>query len=105
MERQLTAHEARLSRIEERTIATEEMIRQQFEALNKRFDEVVCTQLRDHGKRIQRLEDGLSEFRRGYAEDKGQLSGGWKAIVAFGSILGFLIGIFAPRVIQQLGGQ
>ena len=48
--------EERISRLEAKFESFEASIMAQFAALNLRLDEVIISQVKDHGKRIQALE-------------------------------------------------
>lgn len=74
-------HESRLSRIEAL-----------LEALNKRLDDAILTQLRDHGKRIRELEDHISVMAETCARERGQQAGSRATLV------------FVMTVISSLGG-
>lgn len=74
-------HESRLSRIEAL-----------LEALNKRLDDAILTQLRDHGKRIRELEDHISVMAETCARERGEQSGSRATLM------------FVMTVISSLGG-
>lgn len=74
-------HESRLSRIEAL-----------LEALNKRLDDAILTQLRDHGKRIRELEDHISVMAETCARERGQQAGSRATLM------------FVMTVISSLGG-
>lgn len=74
-------HESRLSRIEAL-----------LEALNKRLDDAILTQLRDHGKHIRELEDHISVMSETCARERGQQAGSRATLM------------FVMTVISSLGG-
>ena len=74
-------HESRLSRIEAL-----------LEALNKRLDDAILTQLRDHGKRIRELEDHISVMAEACARGRGEQDGSRATLM------------FVMTVISSLGG-
>lgn len=74
-------HESRLSRIEAL-----------LEALNKRLDDAILTQLRDHGKRIRELEDHISVMAETCARERGEQAGSRATLM------------FVMTVISSLGG-
>ena len=74
-------HESRLSRIEAL-----------LEALNKRLDDAILTQLRDHGKRIRELEDHISVMAETCARERGEQDGSRATLM------------FVMTVISSLGG-
>lgn len=74
-------HESRLSRIEAL-----------LEALNKRLDDAILTQLRDHGKRIRELEDHISVMVETCARERGEQAGSRATLM------------FVMTVISSLGG-
>lgn len=88
MEETLGTHEARLARIEA-----------MLEALDRRLDDAVLTQLRDHGKRIRELEEQLAEMSRICAAERGRQDGGKAMLVliltAAGSAGGILGGVLS----------
>lgn len=81
MMEQTLDHESRLSRIEAL-----------LEALNKRLDDAILTQLRDHGKRIRELEDHISVMAETCARERGQQAGSRATLM------------FVMTVISSLGG-
>ena len=74
-------HESRLSRIEAL-----------LETLNKRLDDAILTQLRDHGKRIRELEDHISVMAETCARERGEQAGSRATLM------------FVMTVISSLGG-
>ena len=69
--------EERIARLEAKFESFEASIMAQFAALNLRLDEVIISQVKDHGKRIQALEE------------RGVWMAGWIAGAgAIGSIVG-----------------
>ncbi len=90
MESQITNHEGRLSRIEGL-----------LEDLNKRLDEGVFSQIRDHGKRIREIEASLGRMAESCAVERGKSEGSravFMAVIAAVSSFGGLIGSFASRL-------
>lgn len=81
MMEQTLDHESRLSRIEAL-----------LEALNKRLDDAILTQLRDHGKRIRELEDHISVMAETCARERGEQAGSRATLM------------FVMTVISSLGG-
>lgn len=81
MQERALDHESRLSRIEAL-----------LEALNKRLDDAILTQLRDHGKRIRELEDHIAAMAETCARERGQQAGSRAMLV------------FIMTVISSLGG-
>ena len=74
-------HESRLSRIEAL-----------LETLNKRLDDAILTQLRDHGKLIRELEDHISVMAETCARERGEQAGSRATLM------------FVMTVISSLGG-
>ena len=58
----------------------------------KRLDDAILTQLRDHGKRIRELEDHISTMAETCARERGQQAGSRATLV------------FIMTVISSLGG-
>lgn len=84
------AHEARLARIEAK-----------MDGFAQRFDEVVVTQQRDHGKRLREVEMELRELRERLAREEGQKAGSkatLAAILALVSSCGGFVGAWIARV-------
>ena len=80
--------ESRLSRIEAL-----------LEAFNKRLEDVILTQLRDHGKRVRDLEDRIAAMAETCARERGRQSGSRAALAvvmtvvsSFGGCLGAFVG-------------
>ena len=82
--------EERFARLETEVSALKQSIMAQFAALNLRLDEVIISQVKDHGKRIQALEK------------RGTWSAGW--IAGAGAVTGALI-VLAANALKYLSSQ
>lgn len=80
-------HESRLSRIEVL-----------LEALNKRLDDAILTQLRDHGKHIRELEDHISVMAETCARERGQQAGSRATLVVVMTVISSLGGCIGAVV-------
>ena len=88
MQERALDHESRLSRIEAL-----------LEALNKRLDDAILTQLRDHGKCIRELEDHISTMAETCARERWERHGSRTTAIAIitalsgvGGCIGAIVG-------------
>lgn len=90
MEGQVSDHEKRLSRIEG-----------MLDSLDKRLDEALFTQIKDHARRLRDLEDRIARMTETCAAERGKLEGSkatLMAIMAAISSAGGLVGAMVSRL-------
>lgn len=90
MEGLVSDHEKRLSRIEG-----------MLDSLDKRLDEALFTQIKDHARRIRDLEDRIARMAESCAAERGKLEGGKTALMGVMAVIsstGGLVGAMISRL-------